>query len=142
MAKLEILVKQGADEEFETTPVTDTPENNPQIPQTEIQTKALIGGAALLTLGRQAVSSGVNLIGDLSGDYALERKFKSLFTLGGKGLAIATVPQIAIPALVLEEASGAIQRNRAVQKKRFEIEQNKVITGATRSNNSRKGGRK
>jgi hypothetical protein len=142
MAKLEILVKTTADEEFETTPVADNPSNNPQIPQTESQTKALIGGATLLTLGRQAVSSGVNLIGDLSGDYALERKVKSLFTIGGKLLAVATFPQGAVPALILEEASGAIQRNRAVQQKRFEVGQNKIITGATRSNNSRKGGRK
>jgi len=142
MARLEILVKDGGIEENETTPVTTTANTNPAQPKAPNQTKSLMTGALLLTFGRQAINSGVSLIGDVTGDYALERKIKSGLSTVGLVAGLVVNAPLTLGALAIQQAAEAVSRNRTIFRKTFTAQQNQVITGQTRSNNSRKGGQK
>ena len=142
MARLEILIKDGGVEEKETTPVTSTPNTNPAQPKAPNQTKALITGGMLLTFGRQAINSGVGLIGEVTGDYALERKVKGTMTAVGIVAGLVVAPVLTIGAIAIQQTAEAVGRNRTMFRKTYQAQQNQVITGQTRSNNSRKGGQK
>jgi len=142
MARLEILIKDGGIEENETTPVTSSPNTNPAQPKTGNQTKSLMTGALLLTFGRQIINSGVSLIGDVTGDFALERKIKSGLSTVGFVAGLTINAPLTIGALGIQQAAEAVSRNRTIFRKTYQAQQNQVITGQTRANNSRKGGQK
>ena len=142
MAKLEVLIKDGGVEEFETTPVADTPATNPSIPRADNQTNALLTGGVLLNSGSQVINTGVSLVGELTGDYGLEKEIKANISAVGIGIGLITRPQIAIPALAITTIGNVVKTNAQRKKSAFTANQNAILTGLSRSDNSRLGGRK
>jgi len=142
MARLEILFKDGGVEEFETVPVSETHNTNPSIPKAENQRNAFVSGAILFTVGRDLINNGVGLIGDLTGDYALERKLKGGFTALGLGYAFVSNPILTGSGIAIGATAGEIARRNEVRKKNFKAQQNAIVTGKAKSKNLLFGGAK
>lgn len=142
MPKLEVLLKDGGIEEFETVPVADDNNQNPAIPKASNQGSTVIKTATLLTLGKQTINSGIGLIGETTGDYALERKVKGGLTAAGLGAAALTAPLIVGGGLAIQQGTEAFLRNRAVTRKQIEADLNRQRIGKVVSSNSRVGGAK
>ena len=142
MPKLEVLLKDGGIEEFETVPVADDSNQNPAIPKPSNQGTTIIKTAVVLGLGKQVISSGIGLIGESTGDYALERKVKGI--VSGAGIATGLVAYT-IPTMIgigIKESTDAYVRSRAITRKQIEADLNKQRIGKVVSSNSRVGGAK
>ena len=142
MPKLELLLKDGGIEEFETVPVKDDNNQNPAIPQSSNQASTIVKTGIILTLGKQTINSSIGLIGELTGDYALERKVKGGLTGLGLGVAFISAPVLTGGGLAIQQGTELFLRNRAIARKQIQVEQNRKRIGKVVSNNSRAGGAK
>lgn len=142
MPKLEVLLKDGGIEEFETVPVVDDSNQNPAIPKPSNQGSTIIKTAVVLGLGKQVINSSVGLIGEATGDFALERKVKGGLSAIGLGAAALTAPALTLGGLALKESTDAFVRARAIARKQIEADLNRQRIGKVVSSNSRVGGAK
>lgn len=142
MPKLEVLLKDGGIEEFETVPVTDDNNQNPAIPKPSNQGSSVLKTAVILGLGKQVLNTSLGLIGEATGDYALERKVKGYVSGAGlaTGLVAYTIPTAI--GIVIQQSSDVYLRGRAIDRKRIESDLNKQRIGKVVSSNSRVGGAK
>lgn len=140
--RLEIALLDGGVEEFESVPVQDSTRQNPTIPRTSNQTKALVSGGVLLTVGKSAFSTGVGLIGEFTGDYALQRKVQGGATALGAGVGLLIAPIPTVGALTLKLGSEQLLRSRTIARKQFFAQQVQAKVGKIKSRGSRMGGAK
>lgn len=142
MPKLELLLKDGGIEEFETVPVQDDKNQNPAIPTASNQGTTIFKTAIIVGLGRQVVNSSISLIGETTGDYALERKVKGGLTGLAFGGAFLAAPVLTGGGIAIQQGSEAFLRNRAIMRKQIKAAENKQLIGKVVSNNARVGGQK
>lgn len=141
MPKLEILLKDGGVEEFETTPIQDNNNTSPTQPKQPTKNQ-FVQTAALLTIGRQAINAGIGQIGLTTGNYILERQVKAGLTAAGLAVAFTKAPLITTAGVAISQYAEARKRAIQIQRKQFQAQQNQVSIGAITTRNGLYGGAK
>ncbi len=141
MPRLEVLLKDGGIEEFETTPVTDSAVTTSTTP-TQPPKNTFIKTAILLTVGKQALNGSINMIGLSTGDYILERGIKkSLTTIGVVG-AFAKAPLLTAGGVLVSQGLEARERYVQRTRKQYQAQQNIIAIGAITTRQSEYRGAK